>query len=345
MALIVVLIVVALATRISRDYFVLQRALSNENELQQARAYLRGAESVAKQALLLDLKGGSKTDSALEPWAQPQKLALPEGVLTLCVLDLQSRLNLNDLGAPASEGLSSAQKRFIRLLQVVKLEHPLDQIAAIAIANAVFDWVDADSQTRYPGGAEELDYLQQARDWRPANQGFTSVSELGLVAGINAELLTALTPLVSVWGNGTLNLNTLDSELLWSASSAMPGADRKDPVLLRILNNSESLRPLTPEAASLLAAERSRAGGILKSLEAFKQPPLALQQWDLSAVALASEFFQMSAVMQTGLHHHRLVSVLARNQDAQGRPQVVVKSRTFIAGELPGDQDCAAPPH
>ncbi len=344
MALIVVLIVVALATRVSRDYFVLQRTFENDSELQQARAYLRGAESVAKQALLLDMKSGSKTDSALELWAQPQKLPLAEGVLTVCVIDLQGRLNLNDLGTPASEGLSAMQKRFIRLLQVARPEHPLDQLAAIALANAVFDWVDADNQTRYPGGAEELDYLQQGRDFRPANQGFASVSELSLVAGMDADLLAALTPLVSVWGNGTLNLNSLDSQLLWSSSSAPSSDDRKDPVLLRILNNSESLRPLTVEAAAMLVAERHQAGGTLASLEAFKQLPLALQQWDLAGVGLNSDYFQMSADMQTGPHHQRLVSVLARSQDAQGRAQVVVKSRTFIAGALTGDEDCAAAP-
>ena len=47
-ALVVVLLVVMLATRISSDYLVLFRTVENQTAVGQARAYLRGAESVAK---------------------------------------------------------------------------------------------------------------------------------------------------------------------------------------------------------------------------------------------------------------------------------------------------------
>ncbi|HTR00278.1 MAG TPA: type II secretion system minor pseudopilin GspK [Candidatus Acidoferrum sp.] len=346
LALIVVLIVVALATRIGKDYFVLQRTLEYQNEQDQARAYLRGAEGVAKQALLLDLQSGSTTDSAVEPWAKVQKVPLTEGLLTVCLLDLQSRLNLNDLGAPAANGYSAAQKRFIRLLQVVQPEHPLDAASATAIANAVFDWVDADNESRNPGGAEAIDYLEMGRDYRPANQGFTSVSELALVAGIDADLAAALTPFVTVWGNGTLNVNTADSKLLWSAQAGMNDDDKSndnEPVMLRTLGSSDTLRPLTPEAAHLIADVRTHSGAVFKSLSAFRQLPLAQVPWDLDGLDVASDYFQMSADMQTGPHHYRLLSVLARTRDAANRPQVTVKSRTWLTGTTSGGIDCAAP--
>ncbi len=347
MALLVVLVVVALATRVSRDYFVLQRTLENQSELTQARAYLRGAESVAEQALMLDLQGGSVADSALESWSQTLQLPLPEGVLTACLLDLQSRLNLNDLATAASEGLSPAQKRFIRLLQVVPIDEPPDQTAAIALANAVFDWLDADNQARYPGGAEELAYLQAGRNYRPANQHFASVAELQLIQGFDAPLVTALTPLVSVWGNGNLNLNTADSALLWSArSSSREGSfadDKPQPLLLRTLNNADSLLPLAPTAAEQLAGARSAAGGVLESLQLFSEQPWAQQQWDLAGVGVSSEFFQMTADMQTGSHHQRLLTVLQRTRDAAGRPVVVIRSRTYVAAALAEEMACAAP--
>lgn len=345
-ALLVVLIVVALATRISRDYFVLQRTLENQSELQQARAYLRGAEAVATQALMLDLQSGSSSDSALESWAQRLQTPLQEGVLNACLLDLQSRLNLNDLATPASEGLSAAQKRFIRLLQVLPVENPPDQTAAVALANAVFDWADIDHQTRYPGGAEALDYLQLGRSYRPANQAFSAVSELALIEGYDTDLVAALTPLVSVWGNGNLNINTLDSELLWSARNSARGAgadDEPQPLLLRSLNNANSLLPLSTQAAEQLAAARSAAGGVLESLQLFNEQPWAQQQWELAGVDTGSEFFQMTADMQTGTHHQRLLSVLQRTRDAAGRPVVLIKARTYIAAALADEVACAAP--
>src|SRR5687768_18460037 len=93
-----------LATRVSSDYLVLFRAVENQSELQQARAYLRGAELVAREALLRDLQVGSEIDSALEPWGQQLNLPLPEGILSACLADLQARLNLNDLQAATREG-------------------------------------------------------------------------------------------------------------------------------------------------------------------------------------------------------------------------------------------------
>ena len=342
-ALLVVLIVVALATRISRDYFVLQRTLENENELQQSRAYLRGAEAVATQALLVDLQGGSKSDSALESWAQQLKLPLTDGVLTACLLDLQSRINLNDLATPASEGFSAAQKRFIRLLQVLPVDEPPDRIAAIALANAVFDWVDVDDQPRYPGGAESQDYLQRGRAWRPANQPLSSVTELALIEGFDAPTVAALTPLVSVWGNGKLNINTVDSALLWSVQSNLARDDEPQALLLRTLNSADSLLPLAEQTAGQLAAARSNAGGVLESLQLFSQPPWTQVPWDLTGIDIGSEFFQMTADMQTGAHHQRLITVLQRTRDAAGRPVVLAKSRQWVAAALAPEVECAAP--
>ncbi len=343
LALVVVLVVVGLATRISQDYFVLQRTLENQAAQQQARAWLRGAEAVARSALLADLQSGNATDSALEMWAQRLEVPLADGVLHACLLDLQSRLNLNDLAAPQSEGLSAAQKRFIRLLQVIPLEMPLDALTAATLANAVFDWVDVDDQQRGNGGAEAQAYLQAGRDWRPANQPFADVGELALVQGITPELYAALTPFVSVWGNGALNFNTLDSALLWSAQRSSDSDDDAVPRLLRTLNTADSLLPLGEQAAAQLASARSRAGGVLPSLQLFSEAPWSQQQWELDGVGTASDFFQMTADMQTGTQHQRLLSVLERTRDAGGRPLVLVRSRTFVPAALNGEPDCAAP--
>lgn len=342
-ALIVVLIVVALATRMGRDFFVLERTVAVQEENSQAEQWLLGAESVAREALLLDLKSGSKSDSTLEPWAQPRELPLPEGVMKVCVSDLQSRINLNQLATAASEGLSPMQKRFIRLLQVLDIKPELTEEAALAIANAVFDWADVDGQRRSPGGAEELDYLQLGRNYRPANSGFASIKELKLVAGMTPELFAALTPFVSVWGNGQLNMNTVDAQL--SSANNTNVVDEVKPVLLRTLGAREGLRPLTSEAAQQIASTRSRKGGVFDSLEPFHQLPLSLVPWELDALGVSSDYFQMTAVFQnSNQHRHRLQSVLARVKDAAGRPAVIVKSRSLDHGAIAAGADCAVAP-
>lgn len=357
LALIVVLMVVALATRVSKDYWLLYRTLDNQSSLEQAHAYLRGAEDLAAQALMLDIVGGSMVDSHLEPWAQQRTLPLPEGLLNACLIDLQSRLNLNDLGTPQGEGYSAAQKRFIRLLQVLPLEQTLDEVAAVALANAVFDWIDLDSSSRYPGGAEELEYSQQGRSYRPANQAFISVTELRQIMGMTPELVSALTPLVSVWGNGSMNINTLDSTLLWSSRTGMQSGanvegderDERDvrdeepdkPMLLRTLNNPNSLRPLPESAAELVAAARSGNGGVVENLALFSSGTLARQNWELQGVGVASDYFQMNASMDLAGHRYQLKSVLQRGVDTVGRPLVVVVARTYVNGDLAAEDDCA----
>lgn len=342
-ALVVLLLVVLLATRVSSDSLVLFRTVENQSELQQARAYLRGAELVAEQALLRDLQGGSDIDSALEAWAQRVALPLPEGTLSACLVDLQARLNLNDLGGADGE-LSTAQKRFIRLLQIVDTE--LDSIAAASLANAVFDWIDADDTQRYPGGAEAIDYARLPQPYRAANQAFASVSELRLVKGFDAARAAALTPHLSVWGNGTLNLNTLDAQL---TANLTPDASL---VMLRTLNTADSLLPLSNEGARLLAAARDERG-IFENLDVFAAAPFDVQQWELNGLALNSMYFELTAVMQSGRRSFAMQSVLRRAvAPSSGVPEVTVVSRRYVdanqisrhsreSGNLEGEASCA----
>jgi general secretion pathway protein K len=350
LALVAVLLVVALATRLGRDYWLLQRTVELELEQSQARAYLLGAEQVAQQALLLDLQSGQTIDSAAELWAQPRQLPLPIGNMAACLSDLQGRINLNDLSTPASEGLSVMQKRFIRLLQVLPAKalakgQRIDEQSALQLANAAFDWVDADNEQRYPGGAEAVQYLQTGLGYKPANQAFTSVSELLLLAAWDAELVAALTPFVSVWGNGSLNINTVDLQLAQATdaradSIADPPDDNAEPMLLRTLNHADSLQPASSEAARRIASLRSSAGGVLNDLTNVREL-VAEQGWELDGLGVASDFFQLSAELKLNGHRHQLVSVLQRNFDAVGRPQVNVVNRSLQKFDVTDGGNCA----
>jgi hypothetical protein len=115
-------------------------------------------------------------------------------------------------------------------------------------------------------------------------------------------LVAALTPHVSVWGNGNLNLNTLDHHLLWSArAEAGISAAEPSPLMLRILNNAASLLPLRREAASLLTAD-----------------------------------------MQVQARHYQLQSVLQRAVTPAGVPVVTVRTRQYGSALFNLDDHCAA---
>lgn len=335
-ALLVVMLVVLLATRMGSEYLLLFRTVEAQGEQQQARAYLRGAESVAREALLLDKRLGNDIDSHLELWARPVQLPLAEGMLQACLTDLQARLNLNDLYAPAGE-YSAAQLRFIRLLQVLPLEPALNPDQARELAHAVFDWVDADNRVRYPGGGEVLQYLRHDPPYRPANQPFTDVSELALVEGMTGEILAALTPHVSVWGNGALNFNTLDHGLSVDAAVAREEAV---PLMLRTLNDTDSLLPLTEDAARMLADLRSSAGGYLGSLEALRQGAVRVQGGNAESLGVSSDYFALTAQMRIKGRSYVLSSAIHRGISATGVPFVEVLSRKYHHGEMDEEADC-----
>jgi general secretion pathway protein K len=289
----------------------------------------------------------AEIDSMRELWSQRLQIPLPEGNMDACLVDLQARLNLNDLAATEAEGYSPAQKRFIRLLQVLDMESPPDQSTAVELANAVFDWVDTDNSVRYPGGAEALDYLQMQPPYRPANQAFASTTELLLIKDMPAELVTALTPYVGVWGNGNMNLNTLDAGITGSNRPEDFRDDAKlsetpQPMLLRTLNNAESLLPLSIEGANLLASIRSGNGGYLQNLEMFNAGVLATQEWELEGLDVKSAYFLLTADMLIQTRHYQLQSVLQRQVNEAGVPLITVRSRQIGTAVFNMDETCAA---
>jgi general secretion pathway protein K len=337
LALVVVLLVTAVVTRMGSEWLLLLRTVAQQDEVLQARSALQGAESLAREALLQDLQYSDGIDSPLELWSGLRELALPGAVLRACLSDLQGRLNLNDLGA-VDVTYSTAQRRFIRLLQVLPMADPPTLQQARELAHAVFDWVDVDNQTRMPGGAEAAEYQRLDPPYRPANQPFVSISELQLVHGMTPQLVAALTPFVAVWGNASLNFNSMDPGLAWSAQ---PGMATAHPVLLRTLNHADTLAPLSLEAARRLAALRSSSGGFVASLDFFRQGEWAQQNWDLEGLALASDFFKLTAVYEVDARHYRLETVLERSMGGGSVPRIILHTRTYQRHALHPETDCA----
>src|SRR5690606_9442915 len=115
--------------------------------------------------------------------------------------------------------------------------------------------------------------------------------------------------------NGNLNFNTLDRGLSLSAPDSVDGTE---PVMLRTLNNAESLLPLSREAARQLAAARSANGGFVEDLALFTRGQFALQEWDLRGLAVRSDHFRLDAGLQGDSSLVTLRSVLQRRIDASG---------------------------
>jgi general secretion pathway protein K len=158
---------------------------------------------------LLDDAAQNSIDHLGEPWAQGLPILPVEGgAIKVSIEDAQGRFNLNNLVQNNQPSLGDIAI-FQRLLVQLKLD-PL-------LANALVDWIDADSNVTSPGGAEDVDYLILKTPYRAANQPLASVEELRLVKGFDAKTVQALLPFVTVLPAGSrtaINVNTAPAEVL-----------------------------------------------------------------------------------------------------------------------------------
>ena len=207
-AIMIVAIAAAVAAKIAFAHSLWFRQMENVSDRGATDLLRRGALHWASVALLEDAAQNS-IDHLGEPWAQGLPvLPVEGGAIKVTIEDAQGRFNLNNLvlnNQPSAADVAIFQ----RLLVELKLDPFL--------ANAVVDWIDADSNVTSPGGAEDVDYLNLKTPYRAANQPFTSVEELRLVKGFDAKTVLMLLPFVTVLPAGTrtaINVNTAPPEVL-----------------------------------------------------------------------------------------------------------------------------------
>lgn len=315
-ALLVVAVVSLLVTSVAGDSLVTFRRVENRLDSQQAYAYLLAAEGVVRRVLLEDLRIDRKvgqTDSDTEQWAaEGLEYATEHGVIRGRLSDLSGRLHLANLGRGASREsrYSLDQRRFIRLLQAIDLEQPLDQLAAEQLANAVFDWIDDDDRERIPGGAESYYYAAVEPAGRAANRVPVSVSELRRVRGMSAEIYEALEPHLSAaqGADGRININTATLEVL------------------RTLNRDRNLQPLLMEDAERIIEWR-QSEGALSDLSLFNGQQLQTKNINTRGLKFNSEHFLLTAETEYLSRQFRLASLIHRSA-AKGSVIAVARSRT-----------------
>lgn len=220
-ALITAMLVVALATTaavamVSRQQYDIRRT-GNLLQAEQAWLYVLGIDDWAGQILRRDREDNG-VDHAGEEWATIlPPIPIDGGQLAGGIAELQGCFNLNDL---VRDGATEpgALERFRRLLAALELDPVLATVAA--------DWLDADIDPAFPGGAEDESYLQGERPYRAANAPFVSVSELRLLQGMDEEIFAALAPHVCALPSAEpINVNTATAPVLMSLVDGLTEAE------------------------------------------------------------------------------------------------------------------------
>jgi general secretion pathway protein K len=257
----------------------------------QGMMYVQGAEAWAADILRQDLVDSPDSDNLGEVWATSlPPLPVDGGVIQGHLEDLQGRFNLNNLINNKGEADQIAVQQFERLLMLLNLDP--------ALAGAVVDWLDPDTDQRFPNGGEDATYAEVDPPYRTANTMITSPSELMAVTGFTREIYSQLAPYVTALPRGTkLNVNTAPDVVLASLSDNIDLA-----------------------TASSLVDER--AGGAFANIDATFEglvPPEVLKRIDG-----VTEHFLLTATVTLGTNQLTMRSVLQR--DRSGVTRAVFRS-------------------
>ena len=294
MALIIALLIVAMATLVATtltfDFSLNQRRAQSLLATQQSRQLALGAEAWASEILRDDLENSS-TDHFGEEWAMqlpplPAEEFLIQGVLE----DMQGKINLNNLVNSAGEADPLKMAQFQRLLAALDLNPSL--------AGVMVDWIDPDTQSSFPDGAEDDFYTGSEVPYRTPNTYITTITELQAVQCMTEESFRTLLRYVAALPPGTqLNVNT--------------GA----PVVLLSLGDGIDIIQ-----AESLAAEAAEEGfPDLQSFSSIVDPDV------MPTLALSSDYFRLTVRVTIGTYSLTMYSLLQRDSSGRVRPLI----RTF----------------
>lgn len=297
-ALIIALLVVAMAAivavavmaRAEAEFRRAQMVLHGEQALQ----YVYGAEHWVMQILLRD-RQDSADDHFGQVWAYDlPPLPVDGGVVRGRLTDLNGRFNLNNLVTADGEVSAPHLAQFRRLLQALGIA---DQVQA----SAVVDFIDADSETTMPDGAEDQYYLGTEPPHRAPNRPLASISELALLRDFDQALLPVIEPHVIALPDRTrLNVNTLSTPVLMSL-----GEDLSEPV------------------AQALVEARADSG--YASLEEFESMLASVPEPGVP-LGLRSDWFMLTVRVSIGSTTLTMYSLLERSP--AGPTRVVARQQT-----------------
>ncbi len=201
-----------------------------------AQALCCARAGLAAAAAVLE---GSGTDQGRQSQVQTSKghwsVELADGVCWVDLSDEQGKINLNRLIDPQGHVDRSRVDQLLRLIDLINREGRGEPIG-YGIVPALIDWIDADDRktcfdfmARQNMGAESDYYEGLAQPIVCANSPLAAIEDLLSVKDITDEVYRKLSPYVTIYGDGQINLNAAALLTIESLSEQM------DPVLAQAL--------------------------------------------------------------------------------------------------------------
>jgi general secretion pathway protein K len=189
--------------------------------------YIAKSGLFAGMGLLSEDRGDA--DTLNEAWSQTEALSeqskayFDGGYVDLVIEDESGKININKL--VDGSGFNNAMKGVLtRLLSQPQFK--LQDREVEALLNAVKDWIDADAEVT-GNGAENAYYQGLGKSTTVRNGPMETIDELLMVRGVTRELYygtperPGLARLLTVQGEGSVNINTAPKEVLRALSPSI----------------------------------------------------------------------------------------------------------------------------
>ncbi|MFZ6017062.1 MAG: general secretion pathway protein GspK [Nitrospirota bacterium] len=118
-----------------------------------------------------------------------------DGTIHVRIEDENSKFNINSIVSPNGTLNENAFNSFKRLLSYLAVDSE--------VANRVADWIDKDSEPR-------LIYSED----KAKNAALDSLDELLLINGVDRHTYDKISPYLTVYGNGLININSAEIPVL-----------------------------------------------------------------------------------------------------------------------------------
>jgi len=189
--------------------FGIQRT-ANQEQMDQSRWYLLGAEAYATSRINEYVQHANKSSLDTSEWfGQTLTLPLDQGAMQISVWDGDNCFNLNGVVDQAENGpVIASEGGQARMARLLELQSVLD---GRSLAVSLSDWIDTDTMPGL-GGAEDDAYGGSSAVWLPANRLMADPSELRFVKGFDASVISRIAPLVCarpMAGQNAVSINTL----------------------------------------------------------------------------------------------------------------------------------------
>ena len=273
--------------------------------------------AISAESWARDLVSGEnddlKTDHFDEDWAQAIPfLPVDGGSVAGCIVDLQSRFNINSLSSytvsPLQREMDGTNMGHARTWE--NLLQSLDYAVDSSRVAVIIDWLDKDDSAINPSGAERSEYSIYDPPRFPHNNMISDVGELAAMKGYSLRDVQQLSPWITALPALTpININTASEQMLLALGGDMGMEFVELVVGGRPYNNLTDFY------------------GVLNQYLMIGEPQVQLR-WPVTLVDVKTAFFQLNIEVTLGQSKLQVKSIMQRK--GSDAPVVVRREITVV---------------